>query len=206
MTDWSPNTVQEFMSLTLSDEPLRILVGRIVLDRLPFTFDTKQQYFVWRDALAEGLEVDGRDIVLVGSAATGRSLSARKKFGTFSSASDIDIAVVSSTHFDRAWSWFRRTDPVLLGLEPESVRLFGQHRKQYVFDGMVAANYFLSYLPFGNEWNRELQRSEKLLPSRLRGRKMSVRIYKDGEALRAAQMAALATYQGVLRVKEGIAD
>ena len=203
MSDWGRIEVQEFMQCAREDTPLKELVGRIVLDRLPFTFDTKQQYFHWREILAEGLEVDSRDIVIVGSAATGRSLSPRKRFGVFGSKSDLDIAVISQTHFDRAWHWFRQADPVILGLNDEQRRLFEQHKKAYIFDGMIAANYFLSYLPFGREWNHELQRAERHLPPLLRGRMMSVRIYRDSEALRHAQMTALAAYQSYLRVKDG---
>ena len=64
MSDWVRIEVQEFMRCAKEDTPLKELVGRIVLDRLPFTFDTKQQYFHWREILAEGLEVDSRDIVI----------------------------------------------------------------------------------------------------------------------------------------------
>jgi hypothetical protein len=178
------------------------LVSRIVLERLPFMFDTKEQYFHWRQMLAEGLEVDARDIALVGSAATGRSLSARKQFKVFHKKSDVDIAVISTSHFDRAWQWFRRASPTLLGFDPEQRRLFNRHREGYIFDGMIAANVFLSYLPFGAEWNRELQRSEQYLPPALQGRVLSVRIYRDSEALRSAQLEALLSYQSFLRVKE----
>ncbi|NJP35718.1 hypothetical protein [Micromonospora thermarum] len=203
MTDWTKIEVPQFMELVLEDEDSRILVGRIVIDRLPYTFETKKQYFTWRDELAEGIQVDARDIIIVGSAATGRSLSAKKKFGVFGSKSDVDIAVVSSRHFDIAWQWFRRVNVNLLNLDDEGLRLFEQHRKQYIFNGMIAANYFLNYLPFGTSWVQELQRCEKYLPSVLRGRKMSVRIYKDNEALREAQMAALNGYRTYLAAKKG---
>jgi hypothetical protein len=203
MSDWVQIEVQEFMRYAKEDTPLKELVGHIVLDRLPFTFDTKQQYFHWREILAEGFKVDSRNIVIVGSAATGRSLSPRKKFGVFNSRSDVDIAVISQIHFDRAWYWFRHADPVILGLTDEPRRLFEQHKKAYIFDGMIAANYFLSFLPFGNEWNHELQRAGQHLPPQLRGRKLSVRIYRDSEALRHAQMTSLATYQRYLRASDG---
>jgi hypothetical protein len=199
LSDWVKIEVQEFMQCVREDTPLKELVGRIVIDRLPFTFDTKQQYFHWREILAEGLQVDSRDIVVVGSAATGRSLSPRKRFRTFHANSDVDIAVISQTHFDRAWYWFRQADPVVLGLTDEPRRLFERHKQAYIFDGMIAANYFLSYLPFGSEWNRELQRAGQYLPPLLRGRMLSVRIYRDSDALRHAQMVSLAAYQRYLR-------
>jgi hypothetical protein len=201
MTDWSKIDIPEFMKLVLEDEPMRVLVGRLVLDRLPYTFDTKRQYFVWRDELADGLHVDARDVVLVGSAATGRSLNSRKRFGVFGKGSDVDIAVVSSRHFEMAWQWFRRVNVALLPLDGDGLHLFQQHRRQYVFDGMVAANYFLGFLPFGERWLQELQRCEKYLPAVLRGRRMAVRIYKDNESLREAQMVSLTAYKQYLASK-----
>jgi hypothetical protein len=203
MTDWVKIEIAEFMELAQSDDHVGGLVGRLVLDRLPVTFETKQQYFRWRDELGEGFGVDARDILLVGSAATGRSLSARKRFGVFGKESDVDIAVVSSRYFDDAWHWFRRVNPILLNLDAEGVHLFEQHHKQYIFQGMIAANYFLAYLPFGGQWIRELQRCEKYLPALLQGRRMSVRIYKDNEALRQAQMVALSSYRSYLLARSG---
>jgi hypothetical protein len=201
MSDWTNIPIADFMTEVETSTTVSELVSRMVLDRLPYKFDTKEQYFHWRHMLAEGLGIDARDIVLVGSAATGRSISARKKFAMFGKRSDVDIAVVSTVHFDRAWSWFRRANPVLLGFDPEQLRLFNRHREGYIFDGMIAANVFLSYFPFGSEWNRELQRSAECLPSGLQGRVLSVRIYRDNEALRTAQLAALLSYQSYLRTK-----
>ena len=129
MSDWTKIQIAEFMKEVEAGEVPSELVSRIVLERLPFTFDTKEQYFHWRHMLAEGLRVDPRDIVLVGSAATGRSLSARKRFSMFHKQSDIDIAVISATHFDRAWHWFRQANPALLGFDPEQPRLFKRHRR-----------------------------------------------------------------------------
>lgn len=201
MSDWSRIEVPQFMADVQTDTSPSELVSRIVLERLPFAFETKEQYFHWRHMLAEGLQVDPREIMIVGSAATGRSLSARKQFSVFSKRSDVDIAVISSAYFDRAWHWFRQADPALLGLDTEQHRLFNRHREGYIFDGMIAANVFLSYFPFGWEWNRELQRSQQYLPPGLQGRVLSVRIYKDSQALRRAQLEALLSYQSYLRVK-----
>lgn len=202
MPDWVRIEISDFMNFVREDERPSDVVGRIILDRLPYTFDSKKQYFSWRGVLGEGLQVDARDIVIVGSAATGRSLNPRTKFGVFGKSSDVDIAIISPMRFDQAWLWFRQADPNLLGLDDFGQHLFEQHRKQYIFEGMIAANYFLSYLPFGFDWNRELQRSEKYLPPLLRGRQLSVRIYRDSEALRCAQLKSFLAYQKYLRVKD----
>ena len=196
MSDWSPISIQEFDAMALVDDAdVNTLTSRLILDRLPYAFDSKIQYLDWRDDLGESLELDGRDLTLVGSAATGRSLSARKQFGIFGKGSDIDLAVVSHAHFDRAWTWFRLTDPTLLMLDEEGIRQFEQHRKHHVYEGVIAANVFLSYLPFGAEWNKQLQRASKQLPSILQGRRLNVRVYKDYAALRWAQSQSLTAFR-----------
>jgi len=201
MPDWATIEIADFDALCKEDGRLDVLVGRAVLFRLPFTFESKKQYLTWRDRLAADLDLDGNDIHLVGSAATGRSLSARKQFKTFDKRSDVDIAVVSPAHFDRAWTWFRRTNVDLLsGLDERGRELFHKHRSHYIYDGIVATDYFLSYLPFGNEWLSALQRSEEFLPSTLAGRQLRVRIYRDASALREAQMEALVLYRKYLGI------
>jgi hypothetical protein len=202
MSDWTRIEIADFMAEVRDSTEPNELVSRVVLERLPFKFDSKEQYFHWRHMLADGLQVDARDVILVGSSALGRSISARKKFAVFHKNSDVDIAVISSSHFDQAWHWFRTANPAILGFDSEQLRLFKRHREGYVFDGMIAANVFLSFLPFGSEWNRELQRSEQYLPLVLRGRVQSVRIYRDNAALRNAQREGLLSYQRYLRAKQ----
>lgn len=103
MDDWRPIPIEEFDETALnSPERSRVLVSGLILERLPFTFESKLSYLVWRDRLADGLQVDPRDIVVVGSAATGRSLNARKRFQVFHARSDLDVAVISPHHFDVA--------------------------------------------------------------------------------------------------------
>lgn len=195
MTDWQPMDIPTFDRLVGENDP-RDTVSLGVLDRLPFTFESKNQYLKWRDELGADLGLDGRDISLVGSAASGRSLSSRKRFGVFDNKSDIDIAVVSPHHFDVAWRWFQKTNPNLItGLDDRGRDLFLQHGKKYIYQGMVATDYFLSYLPFGTSWLEALQRSERHLPDQLRGRIMRLRIYRESAALRAAQTEAVRIYK-----------
>lgn len=200
-TDWLQIDIPTFDDV-IHQHPARRAASLAVFDRLPFAFESKEQYLIWRDHLSQGFEVDGRDITLVGSAATGRSLSARKQFGVFRSSSDIDVGVVSSHHFDIAWKWFRMTDPLTLtGLDKKGIDRFQQHRKHYVYEGIIAADYFLSFLPFGSEWLKAMQRSQELLPQNLQGRLMKVRVYKDYSALRNHQAEAIRIYKRVLSAK-----
>src|SRR3954466_2890922 len=69
---------------------------------------SRAAYLQWKSRLAEDLGVSWLDVVLVGSAAAGYSLSPYKKFKQFSSDSDIDVAIMSPYYFDLAWRWMRR--------------------------------------------------------------------------------------------------
>lgn len=201
MPDWLHIDIPTFdREVAVEEADPAVLVDRFVLERLPFKFETKEQYLRWRAGLATGLRVDNRDVAVVGSACTGRSLSPTKRFGVFKDAkSDVDIAVVSQWHFDEAWQWFITQDPLrITGLDQEGRKTFEQHKKQYIFDGMIASNVFLSYLRFGPEWLRELQRSEANLPRILMGRILTTRIYRTNSDLRRAQAVSLASYRSYL--------
>jgi hypothetical protein len=202
--DWATIPIQDFDAVAQEDEGLGLLVGQLILERLPFKFDTKHQYLAWKSKLAQGLQVDARDIVVVGSAATGRSLNPRTQFGVFDpKRSDLDIAVTSPLHFDHAWHWFRTANPNLLNLDSTSFELFEKHKRDYIFRGFIAAEVFLGYFPmFGAQWIEELQRSEEYLPDILRGRKTSIRLYRDGASLRKVQEERLRLY----RRSKGITD
>lgn len=201
MSDWAHVDIPQFDQIVATCGPGEA-VSRGIFDRLPFAFESKQQYLRWRDELAKHMEVDGRDIILVGSAATGRSLSAQKQFGVFRSQSDIDVAVVSSHHFDLAWRWFRTTNlNYLTGIDAHTKERFNAHRQHYIFDGVVAADIFLGYFPFGQAWMSGMVRCQDLLPSALQGRKLRTRIYRDFQSLRQSQVEAVRSYSGYLQNK-----
>jgi hypothetical protein len=189
-------SIAEFDSRAIGSKPLDELVAELILDRVPLYFDSASQFHHWRKELSIGLNVGLRDIQIIGSAATGRSLSAKSHFGVFRySGSDIDIAVISSTHFNVAWNWFRSADPVLLGLDPHSTKMFRAHQEHYIYEGVIAAEEFLSFLPFREDWNKELARSASDLPAVLQGRRMTVRIYRNSDALMAAQIEAMRIFR-----------
>lgn len=199
MTDWSAISVAEFDAAAAEDaRDVSLLVGQMILDRLPFAFSSKDEYFYWRDRLARGLDVDARDVLLVGTAMTGRSLSRDKGFKQFDSRSDVDVVVISPSHFDQAWTWFRNTNPQIVGLDADAQIAFNAHRDHMVFDGVIGADSFLSYFSFGPQWLRELQHCNEYLPKKLQGRPTSVRIYRDSAAVRTAQARVFRDYREYL--------
>jgi len=130
LASWPPISIQTFDELAMLDESPDLLVTSLILERLPFKFESHVQYFRWREELSHGLYIDQRDILVIGTSATGRSLSPRKKFDVFrNDRSDLDIAVVSQQAFETAWGWIRRADPVLLGFDEETRSSFEANKK-----------------------------------------------------------------------------
>jgi hypothetical protein len=85
-------------------------VCRNLLGRRPWIFDSDEKYHTWRETLASGLNLQTRNIVVVGSAATGFCLSPLKPGRPFRhlnnpvGASDIDIAFIDDALFTQGWN------------------------------------------------------------------------------------------------------
>ena len=195
MSDWLDIAIPDLDTAVAGDAELDLLADELVLERLPHAFDTKRNYLQWRIGLASGLDLDPSCLRLVGSAATGRSLNPANRYKVFGTKSDLDIAVVSNAHFDIAWSWLRTADPLFVSGGPFVEELIDSHRKHYIYDGVITANSFLSYLPFGTAWSQAMVRSQADLPDNLQGRPMSMRIYRDHHSLRLAVVESLRKYR-----------
>jgi hypothetical protein len=140
--------------------------------------------------LAVDLDVDPFMVIVVGSAATGYSLSPHKNFSAFSPRSDIDVAIVSQRHFDDAWRWLRELGPVkLLKRGTLEHDMLNWHRRNLVFDGAIATDKLLSRLPFGPKWASGLGRAGKREPTV--GRAIKARIYRDFESLRQYHVSGI---------------
>jgi hypothetical protein len=94
----------------LANQPAHEFVEREILTRCPWIFDAEQDYQAWLGAVAAELAADPRSIRIVGSAATGYSLSPLKPgrpFRRLSSlgtrSSDIDVAFLDADLFREAW-------------------------------------------------------------------------------------------------------
>lgn len=178
----------------LRSELLRLapedFVSYHVLDRVPWIFSNRSQYIDWKMALAAELDIDPFGIHVVGSSCLGVSLSPYKRFTPFHRGSDIDVAVVSSRHFDEAWRWLRNLGP-LDGLANGSFEqdMFKWHRKNLVFEGTIATDKLLGYLPFGAKWKRALGRARRRPPTV--DREIKARIYRDVESLREYQVRSV---------------
>lgn len=175
----------ELKAAVVACEP-RAFVSEHLLEITPHAFaGDGSAWSKYRLSLADKLDVDPQEIVLMGSAGLGFSLNPRKGFSAFHAGSDFDFGVVSSYHFDLAWRYLRQSQVRWLSLPAEVKRAIRQHRQNYVFTGTIAANWFLTILPFGKTWQAALDDMGELAPSV--GRTVSLRIYKDFDSLRFYQ-------------------
>ncbi len=112
-----------------------------------------------QQALPRGIGVDPCAIALTGSSSVGISLNPAKEFKEFHRRSDIDVAVISSYHFEMAWRRLRTLGSEYFRLGPETRRSVDEHRKTYIYYGTIATDQILGLLPFGRAWQAALSRT-----------------------------------------------
>ncbi|MFZ1362390.1 MAG: hypothetical protein WAS05_05570 [Candidatus Nanopelagicales bacterium] len=155
----------------------------------PYAFKNDDFRKFVRDCVKR-LGVDPNAIYCIGSGATGLSLNPKKikhgKLKAFDNHSDLDIAIISETHFETAWRDLREKDhPVVAELDDELQRLMRWQRSRF-FDGAILASKILPGLSFGNEWITSLE-GVKSTASILIGRPVEVNIwiYRDYWSMRS---------------------
>lgn len=171
-----------------------------IMDRVPAIFDSGQQYAAWRSTIARGLGVDPLCLVVVGSTGVGVSMSPKKEkfLRPFHAGSDVDLAVVSQSHFETAWRWLRSLGPVerLRAQSRDQAEFLKMHRSHLVFDGAIATDMWLPDLPFGPQWASTLGRAGTINPTK--DREVKARLYRDFESLREYQRANVEKQQAAL--------
>lgn len=161
------------------------IVDRVLLARVPWIFSGQtDEFLAWKRSLASSLDVDPNNVVVVGSAGLGLSLNPNNGLlRPFLQESDVDIAVVSSLHFDVAWRAIQRIGMggprVLSQAEREFER---RHREHLVFHGAIATERYLTKFSFGKSWLDGLRRAQR--HPVVEGHPIRVRLYRDFESLR----------------------
>jgi predicted nucleotidyltransferase len=170
----------------LIDLPSRLFVSRWLLERVPFVFaEDFDAYLAWKHDLGDRLDVDPRAICLVGSAASGFSLSPQRAFQVFGERSDIDVAVVSAQHFDMVWRWLRSLGAERYRLPQYVQAQIDDHRERLVYWGAIATDKFLQYTPLGKAWVPALAEAAQRLPNAAHD--VNVRLFREFETLRTYQ-------------------
>jgi hypothetical protein len=176
-----------------ASKPSRFLEEHMY-DRVPFVFGhDRTGYVTWKRILAEKIEVDPACILIVGSAAVGRSLSPTKNLKAFDPSSDIDVAVISAYHFTVGWRYMRSNPARLLSVDPRTRNAWNDHVKNYIFSGTIATDKLLGVMPFGAPW-LVAKNAMRTVPPTI-DRDVNLRIYTDFEALRAYQVKSLTSLQ-----------
>lgn len=187
----------EDLRRALSEYDADRFASHMLFDRVPWLWNSRTEYIEWKTTLARGLDVDPYSLIVVGSACTGISLNPKKNFSQFGDTSDVDVAVMSSYHFELAWKTLRELGRPSAEIPTKSQKyVLRQHREYLVFDGTIAADWILPHLPFGNNWRDALRQSELTLPGDRR--EVKARIYRDMDALRAYHV------RNIEKIKQGL--
>ena len=159
-----------------------VFITRWFDEATPHVFGASRAgYLQWKSRIATELGVSWLDVVLVGSAAVGYSLSPYKKFKPFSADSDIDVAIMSPHYFDLAWRWMRRLGAERYRLPQSAQEWVKEHEKRLVYWGAIATDQLLQYMPFGPDWVQKLAKLAQESPAD--GRTINVRLYRDHSSL-----------------------
>lgn len=162
-----------------------LFVSKWFAEKTPFVFKSDAAaHILWRQDLGAALGISLFNVTLIGSAAVGISLNPSRNFAAFDGSSDIDLAVVSTFHFEEAWRWLRQLGSGLYGLPRPAQQWVKEHEGRLVYWGMIATDQLLPHMPIGSKWLPNLARLSQTSPAN--GRALTVRLYRDFDALEGA--------------------
>jgi hypothetical protein len=183
--------IREDILLALRELNSTEFIAEFLFDRIPHIFAGNRAAFVdWKTRLASGLEVDPACITLIGSSAIGISLNPAKGFRAFGENSDVDVAIVSSYHFNVSWRFLRSNGHRRTHVDHRTRTAWDEHAKRFIYWGTIATDRLLGILPFGEPWLKTLNEMARQAPTV--GRDINLRIYTDHESLRAYQIQSAA--------------
>lgn len=126
------------------------------------------QYYQLKEAICSHFHIEFNDIVLVGSGKLGFSIKPNRRYGEFNDNSDIDVAVVSTSLFQKVWkeayiykkkgAYWTKSDDFFRYLSEGWIRP----------DKLPSSNYF-EFAGFWWKFFSDLTTSEKYGPYKIRG-------------------------------------
>jgi hypothetical protein len=192
-----------------TDELKRLLANRDngdfvdveLLNRRPWIFGADAEHNAWCMSVAAVLEIDKNNIHIVGSAATGYSLSPLKpgrpfrKLGSSPRASDIDLAITSKGLFEEAWNTIVSFD------RRHGLRIAKDEREKMrtdVYWGLVGQKS----LPANTDSARRILTAVSIATQvpPIRGHVVRCRIYRRREDLKAYHINSLRQLKAELNV------
>jgi hypothetical protein len=178
--------MKEIITEGIINEPSSFFASKWIVERIPFLFNSDlDAYIDWKEKLSLLIGVDSKSIVVIGSAAVGISLNPDKNFKEFDSNSDIDVAVISTHHFDIGWHTLRNLGTRIHRLKVRERTSVEDHKNRLIYFGAIATDRIIQLMPFGAVWLDAIDQMRKIEPTI--DREINFRIYKDFEALRAYQ-------------------
>jgi hypothetical protein len=161
-----------------------LIVSQWLLEPCPYIFrDDYLFYLRWKTVLGKTINVDPKDIVVIGTAGLGFSLNPYKNYKSFDEKSDIDIAIISHYHFDIAWFELRHLGTKRLRLSPIELESINDHVNRLIYWGTIATDKILHLFPFNLEWQKATDEIKKM--NAIFNRDINFRIYNDYDSLRA---------------------
>lgn len=178
-----PRAPQELLNELLNDYqkgPDEYVVSKWIVEKIPALFNNDMElYRRTKLLIANKLGIDSCSVVFVGSSCTGFSLNPEKNCKLFDEESDIDIAIISHYHFTEAWHWLRTQKLSLL--HGAAKKAYKSHRSFYVFDGTIATDMILKFMPFGAVWQEAIEELQK--EPVFGKREIHFRLYQDHKSL-----------------------
>jgi len=167
-------------------------VDRALLSGRPWIFSTDEIYHTWQQSVSAELALQPENVRIVGSAATGFSLSPLKPGRSFQSvttrgrASDIDVALIDQGLFADAWNLILVTDRRrLLGGTGEARSKI----REDIYWGVVGQKSVPSNTIIARRLLTAMSAAGRLPP--LRGYQIRCRVYRRIDDLRAYHVSSL---------------
>ena len=129
----------------------RHTVGKHILTGDCYILDQDGHYSM-RAAISDRYEVHPEQVFVVGSAKLGFSIAEAKRFRAFCTESDIDVAIVSDSLFDRIWMEVLRFDTEGNEWREEKPRF-----RKYLMQGWIRPDALPQSLPKRKEWRHFFQ-------------------------------------------------
>ena len=191
----------------LSAEDPPVWIDHHFLRQDPFAFHSGTLSF--HDAacaLACTLDVERNGIFCIGSGAIGLSINPHKiskgHLKHYDSNSDLDIAIISSRHFELAWRELLLATQPHLKEVPREVETNLSWQRKRLFDGAILANKLLGSFSFGTKWLGAIDRFSGRLEDALdRNVQAEFWIYRDYWSLRNYVARGVVACQNTLRLK-----
>lgn len=157
-------------------------------------------------ALALSLDVERNGIFCIGSGAIGLSINPQKisdgHLKHYDADSDLDMAIISSRHFELAWRELLLATQPHLQEVPEEVEKHLNWQRKRLFDGAILSNKLLGSFSFGTKWQGAIDSFSGRLEDALdRNVKAEFWIYRDYWSLRNYVARGVVACQNTLRLK-----